>query len=213
MKFRTLLVLLLCATVLATVNANLEGNALHSWRSNLADPYNVLQSWDPTLINPCTWFHVTCNNDNALIRIDLGAAGLSGILVPELGLLSKLQYMQIGSNNISGSIPKEIGKLRNLVSLGLENNQFSGTIPSSLGHLKSLKFLIVSSQAIEWKSVNRSHSVEGLPASLERELIGNECVEQSTYRNAPELYFHGYNNHPRSKNSCVKLHCLKSSFK
>ncbi|CAA0842059.1 Somatic embryogenesis receptor kinase 1 [Striga hermonthica] len=49
--------------------ANLEGDALHSVRTNLRDPNNVLQSWDPTLVNPCTWFHVTCNNDNSVIRV------------------------------------------------------------------------------------------------------------------------------------------------
>lgn len=45
------------------------GDALHSLRTNLNDPNNVLQSWDPTLVNPCTWFHVTCNNDNSVIRV------------------------------------------------------------------------------------------------------------------------------------------------
>jgi len=45
------------------------GDALHSLRTNLQDPNNVLQSWDPTLVNPCTWFHVTCNNDNSVIRV------------------------------------------------------------------------------------------------------------------------------------------------
>lgn len=45
------------------------GDALHSLRTNLEDPNNVLQSWDPTLVNPCTWFHVTCNNENSVIRV------------------------------------------------------------------------------------------------------------------------------------------------
>lgn len=42
---------------------------MHSLRANLEDPNNVLQSWDPTLVNPCTWFHVTCNNENSVIRV------------------------------------------------------------------------------------------------------------------------------------------------
>ena len=45
------------------------GDALHSLRINLVDPNNNLQSWDPTLVNPCTWFHVTCNNDNSVTRV------------------------------------------------------------------------------------------------------------------------------------------------
>ncbi|KAL2344564.1 hypothetical protein Fmac_005849 [Flemingia macrophylla] len=71
----------------------LKCDALHSLRTNLQDPNNVLQSWDPTLVNPCTWFHVTCNNDNSVIRVDMGNATLSGQLVPQLGQLKNLQYL------------------------------------------------------------------------------------------------------------------------
>eukprot|EP00249_Psilotum_nudum_P019221 c27150_g2_i1 orf=148-540(+) len=35
--------------------ANSEGDALHNLRQALTDPSHVLQSWDPTLVNPCTW--------------------------------------------------------------------------------------------------------------------------------------------------------------
>lgn len=45
------------------------GDALNALKTNLADPNNVLQSWDPTLVNPCTWFHVTCNSDNSVTRV------------------------------------------------------------------------------------------------------------------------------------------------
>ena len=47
----------------------LEGDILYKQRQVWKDTNNVLQSWDPTLVNPCTWFHVTCNNDNAVIRV------------------------------------------------------------------------------------------------------------------------------------------------
>ena len=45
------------------------GDALYALKSNLQDPNSVLQSWDPTLVNPCTWFHVTCDNVNTVIRV------------------------------------------------------------------------------------------------------------------------------------------------
>jgi hypothetical protein len=45
------------------------GDALHALRQALNDPRYVLQSWDPTLVNPCTWFHVTCNTENNVIRV------------------------------------------------------------------------------------------------------------------------------------------------
>ncbi|MBA0626568.1 hypothetical protein Godav_004219 [Gossypium davidsonii] len=123
------------------ISANVEGDALHSLRTNLNDPNNVLQSWDPTLVNPCTWFHVTCNNDNSVIRVDLGNAALSGQLVPQLGLLKNLQYLELYSNNISGPIPSDLGNLTSLVSLDLYLNSFSGPIPESLGRLSKLRFL------------------------------------------------------------------------
>ncbi|KAF7130674.1 hypothetical protein RHSIM_Rhsim10G0151700 [Rhododendron simsii] len=130
------------------ISANLEGDALHSLRTNLEDPNNVLQSWDPTLVNPCTWFHVTCNNDNSVIRVDLGNAALSGQLVPQLGELTNLQYLELYSNNLSGPIPSAIGNLTNLVSLDLYLNSFSGPIPETLGQLTKLRFLRLNNNSL-----------------------------------------------------------------
>lgn len=47
----------------------LTGDALNALKTQLGDPNNVLQSWDATLVNPCTWFHVTCNNENSVTRV------------------------------------------------------------------------------------------------------------------------------------------------
>ncbi|PHT71289.1 hypothetical protein T459_26393 [Capsicum annuum] len=52
-----------------SVKGNSEGDALYALRRSLSDPDNVLQSWDPNLVNPCTWFHVTCNGDNQVTRV------------------------------------------------------------------------------------------------------------------------------------------------
>ncbi|KAJ0041300.1 hypothetical protein Pint_26901 [Pistacia integerrima] len=70
--------------------ARMEGDASYSLRSNLLDPNSFLQNWDPTVGNPCTWFHVTCNSENSVTRVDLGNAALSGELVPELGQLKNV---------------------------------------------------------------------------------------------------------------------------
>uniref|UniRef100_A0A0A0KZC9 non-specific serine/threonine protein kinase n=1 Tax=Cucumis sativus TaxID=3659 RepID=A0A0A0KZC9_CUCSA len=123
------------------VSATVEATVLHIFRLNLEDPNNVLQSWDPTLVNPCTWFHVTCNNENNIIRVDLGNAGLSGKLVPQLGQLKSLQYLELYGNNISGEIPDDLGNLENLVSLDLYLNGLTGPIPDTFGKLTQLRFL------------------------------------------------------------------------
>jgi len=121
--------------------SNAEGDVLYALRRALKDPRGVLQSWDPTLVNPCTWFHVTCNRDNRVTRVDLGNSNLSGNLVPELGHLEHLQYLELYKNNIQGTIPAELGNLKSLISLDLYNNNITGNIPRELGMMKSLVFL------------------------------------------------------------------------
>ncbi|XP_010535762.1 PREDICTED: somatic embryogenesis receptor kinase 2-like isoform X1 [Tarenaya hassleriana] len=142
-SFRELFVasLTLALALIRMAEANSEGDALYALRRSLSDPNNVLQSWDPTLVNPCTWFHVTCNQDSRVTRVDLGNSNLSGHLVPELGKLEHLQYLELYKNNIQGTIPSELGNLNSLISLDLYNNNLTGKIPPSLGKLKSLVFL------------------------------------------------------------------------
>lgn len=133
---------------LLKLSGNVEGDALNALKSNLIDPNNVLQSWDPTLVNPCTWFHVTCNSENSVTRVDLGNANLSGQLVSQLGVLSNLQYLELYSNNITGNIPAELGTLTNLVSLDLYLNSLRGTIPDTLGKLEKLRFLRLNNNTL-----------------------------------------------------------------
>ncbi|XP_024966248.1 leucine-rich repeat protein 2-like isoform X1 [Cynara cardunculus var. scolymus] len=165
-SFFLLSILLSFSPILCT---NSEGNALHVLRTKLSDPKNVLQSWDPTLVNPCTWFHVTCDSSNHVIRLDLGNSNVSGTLGSELGELKHLKYLyslttlfylfilllffvailcsccqncrELYWNNIEGKIPKELGNLKNLVSMDLYGNKFEGEIPKSFSKLKSLRFL------------------------------------------------------------------------
>ncbi|XP_017971522.1 PREDICTED: BRASSINOSTEROID INSENSITIVE 1-associated receptor kinase 1 [Theobroma cacao] len=130
------------------VAGNAEGDALNALKTNLADPNNVLQSWDATLVNPCTWFHVTCNSENSVTRVDLGNANLSGQLVSQLGQLTNLQYLELYSNNITGIIPEELGNLTNLVSLDLYLNGLNGHIPTTLGKLTRLRFLRLNNNSL-----------------------------------------------------------------
>ncbi|CAL4964138.1 unnamed protein product [Urochloa decumbens] len=111
--------------------SNAEGDALYALRRSLADPRGVLQSWDPTLVNPCTWFHVTCNRDNRVTRVDLGNSNLSGSLVPELGHLEHLQYLRLNDNRLTGPVPRELTKISSLKVIDVSNNDLCGTIPTS----------------------------------------------------------------------------------
>ncbi|XP_027090751.1 leucine-rich repeat protein 1-like [Coffea eugenioides] len=150
MRSKTIFVLVF-ALAIAYADCNSEGDALNAWKTSLADPNNVLQSWDPTLVNPCTWLHVTCNDENSVTRVDLGVAGLSGPLVPQLGLLANLQYLEVYGNKLSGAIPSALGNLTNLVSLDLYHNRLSGSIPAVLGNLRSLRFLRLNGNKLSGK--------------------------------------------------------------
>ncbi|RZB77554.1 Leucine-rich repeat protein 2, partial [Glycine soja] len=121
--------------------SNSQVDALSALRSRLSDPKNVLESWDTSLVDPCTWFHVTCDSNNNVIRLDLGHNDLSGTLAPELAQLSSLQYLELYGNQISGTIPEQLGNLKSLISMDLYDNLLEGNIPNSFGNLKSLKFL------------------------------------------------------------------------
>ncbi|XP_074562932.1 LRR receptor kinase BAK1-like [Curcuma longa] len=153
---RWFLWLIFASSAIRRVLANAEGDALFTLKTNLDDPNNVLQSWDAALVNPCTWFHVTCSSENRVTRVDLGNAQLSGTLVPELSLLTDLQYLELYSNRISGSIPSELGNLSNLVSLDLYLNNITGGIPDSLAQLQKLRFL----------RLNNNHISGPIPVSL-----------------------------------------------
>ncbi|XP_009108801.1 BRASSINOSTEROID INSENSITIVE 1-associated receptor kinase 1 [Brassica rapa] len=140
--------LLLVFDLVLRVAGNAEGDALSALKNSLADPNKVLQSWDATLVTPCTWFHVTCNSDNSVTRVDLGNANLSGQLVMQLGQLPNLQYLELYSNNITGTIPETLGNLTELVSLDLYLNNLSGPIPKSLGRLQKLRFLRLNNNSL-----------------------------------------------------------------
>ncbi|XP_076894645.1 leucine-rich repeat protein 1-like [Bidens hawaiensis] len=135
------LVLVLVLHIFIFTYANIEGDALYALRRAVNDPTNVLQSWDPTLVDPCTWFHVTCDSDNHVTRLDLGNAKLSGNLIPELGKLERLEYLELYRNNFVGTIPSQLGGLKNLISLDLFHNNLTGFIPNSLSKLSHIKFM------------------------------------------------------------------------
>ncbi|CAO2141807.1 unnamed protein product [Urochloa humidicola] len=145
----TLLISLLALATLASCNT--EGDILYKQRQVWKGTNNVLESWDPTLVNPCTWLHITCNNDNSVIGVDLGKAGLSGSLIPDLGGLKNLGFLILSENNLTGSIPASLGNLKKLTNLELQKNSLSGAIPASLGNITTLQFLRLNGNMLTGK--------------------------------------------------------------
>ncbi|KAJ8429526.1 hypothetical protein Cgig2_025712 [Carnegiea gigantea] len=110
--------LVLIVSYFPIASGNTEVKALYAFKLKLVDPNGILQTWDPTLINPCSWDHIECSTDNSAFLVEL--------------------Y----SNNFMGTIPYELGNLTKLVTLDLFLNNLTGPIPDTLGNLKKLRVLI-----------------------------------------------------------------------
>ncbi|CAA0834937.1 Leucine-rich repeat (LRR) family protein [Striga hermonthica] len=133
------------------IHANIEVDALVALKASFDDPSGILQSWDSTLDSPCTFFHVTCNSNNKVTRVDLSNAGFSADSLPhELGNLAELQYLELYDNHISGNMSVVPWlSLTNLVSLDLYSNNLSWVIPGTLGKLSNLKFIRLNNNNLE----------------------------------------------------------------
>ena len=178
------------------VYGHAEGDALIVLKNSMIDPNNALHNWDASLVSPCTWFHVTCS-ENSVIRVELGNANLSGKLVPELGQLPNLQYLELYSNNITGEIPVELGNLTNLVSLDLYMNKITGPIPDELANLNQLQSLRLNDNSLLGNipvGLTTINSLQVLDLS-NNNLTGNVPVHGSfsiftpiSFKNNPFLY-------------------------
>ncbi|GFY93066.1 disease resistance family protein [Actinidia rufa] len=84
-----------------------------------------------------------CPN-NSLVSLDLRGSQLGGELPDTLGVLKKLQLLQLSENSFWGSIPPSIGNLSSLQQLDLSWNEMNGTIPESFGKLSMLSELYLN---------------------------------------------------------------------
>ncbi|KAL5836906.1 hypothetical protein ACOSQ3_014075 [Xanthoceras sorbifolium] len=153
-----------------------EANALLKWKSSFANQtQSQLPSWTLLLHNasnskpsttPCTYFGISCNPTESVIKINLTSFGLNGTLhefpfssfsnltyvylainslfgtiTSQIANLSKLIYLDLSTNKFSGEIPPDIGRLTNLQVIHLAQNQFNESIPREIGLLRSLNNL------------------------------------------------------------------------
>ena len=107
----------------------LAGTASLNWDAGLA-----MSSWRGLTIS---------ESPRRVTGLNLGHSDLTGVLPPELGQLSRLQYLFLTSNQLAGSIPAELSQLSQLRELGLGRNQLTGPIPAELGQLSELRELIL----------------------------------------------------------------------
>ncbi|XP_024367116.1 LRR receptor kinase BAK1 [Physcomitrium patens] len=134
----TLLQVLTLFTSVCSLDGNPEVRSLAAIKQAFEDPENVLASWDPNYLSPCTFAFVECDANHSVYGLALPSHSLSGSLSPLIGSLPNLQRLIITNNSISGPLPSEVGNLSKLMVLDLSRNALSGAIPRALANLTSL---------------------------------------------------------------------------
>ena len=97
------------------------------------------------------WYGVETHYDGLVYKMrfvyndpaNFNGNNLSGHLIPELGDLSELSFLEIQFSQLSGNIPEELGKLKHLYHLNLSYNQLSGEIPTSISQMTGLEYLVL----------------------------------------------------------------------
>lgn len=89
----------------------------------------------------CLWGGLGCNDDNAIVRIEMEQNGVAGTLPFELSRLQNLQYLVLEEGILTGTLPKELGKIGTLEQIDLNFNLLQGPIPDELYQLENLRQL------------------------------------------------------------------------
>lgn len=104
---------------------NWSGEALTALKNAVVDGNSVLQSWDSNLPDPCTWFHVTCDDGCSVTRVWVthtappSAVDRGVFLTPLCVFLMGpdcifMRPSDLGNANLSGQLVPALGQLPNL---------------------------------------------------------------------------------------------------
>ena len=118
---------------------------------------------------PITQWDDIAVGDSGVKTLELGDNELTGVIPPELGQLSQLQWLSLYDNELTGVIPPELGQLSQLQWLDLGGNMLIGSIPPELSRLSQLEWLDLSGNV----------------------LIGSIPLELSQLTDLRGLYLHG----------------------
>jgi hypothetical protein len=124
-----------------------EANALLKWKSSFDNQSRASLS---SLINPCSWEGITCDdNSTSIYEVNLANIGLRGML-QSLNFLSlpKLRSLVLSHNSFYGVIPHTFGMMSNLKTLNLSFNKLSGNISNSIGNMSKLSYLDLGGNAL-----------------------------------------------------------------
>ncbi|MFT6333871.1 MAG: hypothetical protein ACI86M_003004 [Saprospiraceae bacterium] len=116
-----------------------------SWTSNVG----WIAGAAGTNCTPCTWYGITCDNQENIIEVDLFNNNLVGTVPSTLGELTKIRTLKLMNNDLSGTFPDIWADLDVIEFIDLSNNEFTGIMPSSLGSLLKLNTLYIENNNMD----------------------------------------------------------------
>lgn len=99
--------------------------------------------WMSVNRHECGWYGVVCDAWSNVIGLEMGWLALDGLIPRELGLLTKLQDLDLSACDLQGVLPhKMLAALSNLQYLNLHMNGFFGALHREVVGLRSLRELV-----------------------------------------------------------------------
>ncbi|XP_047080472.1 tyrosine-sulfated glycopeptide receptor 1-like isoform X2 [Lolium rigidum] len=127
------LVLLICLASPASSCTAQEKGSLLQFLAELSRDGGLAASWRNGT-DCCKWEGITCDRDKMVTDVLLASKGLKGHISPSLGILSRLQHLDLSHNSLSGGLPLELVLSSSITILDVSFNQLNGTLdemPSS----------------------------------------------------------------------------------
>ncbi|TVU33032.1 hypothetical protein EJB05_24812, partial [Eragrostis curvula] len=166
--------------------------------------YNALEGGIPAMLSECKQLEnisLAFNSLSGGIPQAMGdtvqqAGRANRPIPPTLGLLKRLQVLNLYNNSLIGRIPQEIGNLTNLVSLSMSSNHLTGSILSSLGNLQKIENLQVTgnqlTEPIPSFLGNLSLTILNLGSNnFEGEIVPLQALSSLAVLNLQENVLHG----------------------
>lgn len=113
------------------------------WSNTIANNRPWFEDCDPCgILDGTPWYGITCNANNQVTHLGLNFNNLSGIISPDIELITQLSNIVIYDNvNLTGPIPNTICNLNNLIQFYAFRNGHNGTIPTCIGDPSLLPLL------------------------------------------------------------------------
>ncbi|KAM0856590.1 hypothetical protein ACQ4PT_048992 [Festuca glaucescens] len=143
------LVLLICLASPASSCTEQEKGSLLQFLAQLSRDGGLAASWRNGT-DCCKWEGITCDRDKTVTDVLLASKGLKGHISPSLGILSRLQHLDLSHNSLSGGLPLELVSSSSITILDVSFNQLNGTLdelPSSTP-ARPLQVLNISSNLL-----------------------------------------------------------------